>query len=319
MRHWLAAGVFCALAAGGLSLADADKTKEADKFIARIKGVGREGANNDKAAAAWKKLIALGPEALVPVAGSLSDDDLTSSNWLRPAFEAIAEKAVEDRNLPVKELEKFVTYTKNSRSGRRLAYEWLIQVDRKAPSRLLPTMLKDPSPELRRDAVAHAMAEAKGLLDKKDKDGARKGYQKALGGACDDDQVTSIAKALSGLGVKVDLPKHFGFVVRWHLAAPFEHSKGVGWDKVYGPEKGVNLADTYEGKGGAQVKWVAHATTDDRGLVDLNKALGKFKGAIAYAYAEVDAPEAQEVELRAGCINGLKMFVNGKEVFALEE
>ena len=29
------------------------------------------------------------------------------------------------------------------------------------------------------------------------------------------------------------LQKHFGFVTSWHLAAPFENTKGVGYAKVY--------------------------------------------------------------------------------------
>jgi hypothetical protein len=255
----------------------------------------------------------------VPIAGALSADDLTSSNWLRPAFDAIAEKALDAGKLPTAELEKFVANTKGSPTGRRLAYEWLVKADKTTPGRLLPKMLLDPSAELRRDAVEVVMTQAKGLLDKGDKKAATATYQKALSGACDDDQVDAIATALKGLGIKVDLPKHYGFVMRWHLIGPFEHANGVGWNKVYPPEKQIDLAGNYEGKGGKQVKWTAFTTDDERGKVDLNKALGKFKGSVAYAYAEVDSPAAREIEVRTGSITALKIWVNGKQVFAHDE
>lgn len=316
MRLWLAAGFLLALAAGGLTVADTAKAKQADGLIAELKAVGREGANNAKAAAAWKKLVALGTGALVPIASALDDDDLTSSNWLRPAFDAIAEAAEEGGKLPAAELEKFVTNAKNSPPGRRLAYEWLVKADAKAPARLLPKMLKDPSAELRRDAVALVITEAKGLSDKA---AATKAYQRALSGACDDDQVDEIAQALKKLGVTVDVPKHFGFVTRWHVAGPFDHGKGVGWARAYPPERGVNLGAAYEGKDGKQVKWVEHTTTHEKGVVDLNKVVAEIKGAVAYAYAEVESPADQQIEVRAGCINGLKIFVNGKQVFARDE
>ena len=62
-----------------------------------------------------------------------------------------AERALQaKRPLPAEQLEKFVRDTKHSGPGRRLAYEWLVRVDTRAPERLLPSMLNDPSTELRR-------------------------------------------------------------------------------------------------------------------------------------------------------------------------
>jgi hypothetical protein len=199
-----------------------------------------------------------------------------------------------------------------------MAYEWLVKVDKSAPDRLLPEMLLDPSPELRRDAVARVIALADALVRKKDGD-ARATYQRALTGACDSDQVDAIAKGLDKLGVKVDRARHMGFVTHWYLIAPFDHHNGVGWDQAYPPEKGVNLSASYKGKDEKTAKWLAHTTAEPYGKVDLNKVLGKRKGTVAYAYAVVESPKERLVELRAGCINGLKIFLNAKEVFAREE
>src|SRR5205823_650133 len=62
-------------------------------------------------------------------------------------------------------------------------------------------------------------------------------------------------------------------------------------------------------------RWVRHTTA----LVDLNKALGKQKGAVAYAHAVIVSPRARPVQVRAGSINAIKVFLNGKEIFAREE
>jgi hypothetical protein len=318
MHRLLTAGAFLLLAAGALAAADTPE-RDVAAHLQQIRKVGREGSGNAAAAKAWKALVAAGNAALVPILAAMDDDDLTSSNWLRPAFDAIAEKSLANgKGLPKAELEKFVNDRTHAGSARRVAYEWLVKVDKTAPDRLLPKMLLDPSAELRRDAVARVIAQADALCRKKE-DGARAAYQLALTGACDSDQVDAIAKALDKLGVKVDQARHMGFVQHWYLVAPFDHHNGVGWDQAYPPEKRVNLSASYKGKDEKTAKWVAHTTNDPYGKVDLNRALGKMKGTVAYAYAVVDSPKQRLVELRAGCINGLKIFLNGKEVFAREE
>jgi hypothetical protein len=200
-----------------------------------------------------------------------------------------------------------------------LAYEWLVRVDPQTPDRLLPAMLDDPGKELRRDAVARVLKEAQTFLDKKDNAAAMAAYRKALAAAREKDQVELIAKQLKPLGVEVDLPAHFGFVQQWMLAAPFDSTDGVGYGIAYPPEKQVDLRATYKGKGDAEVRWAEHVTTDPFGVVNLNKGLGQKKGAVAYAFAVIDSPRKQTVEVRAGSPNALKIFLNGKLLFSREE
>ena len=56
----------------------------------------------------------------------------------------------------------------------------------------------------------------------------------------------------------------------------------------------------------------------DDGIVDLAAAYDKEKGAVAYLYAEFDSPTDQPAEVRLGCINANKVWINGKEVMANE-
>ena len=257
---------------------------------------------------------------LPTVLAAFDDSDSTAANWLRTAVDAIAERALEDKQrLPTAELEQFILRQQHNDAARRLAYEWLARVDSTAPARLLPGMLHDPSLELRRDAVELVLQEAQRELKKGDKLGATAAFRKALSGAIDRDQVDRIAKELHTLGVEIDLAAHFGFIRPWLLIGPFDSHGGAGFRKAFPPEKSIDLAATYAGKNATPVHWIAYATADPYGVVDLNKAVGKHMGAAAYAFAAVLSPTERPVQIRAGSQNALKIYLNGKLVFFREE
>lgn len=288
--------------------------------LTRLRTVGREGAGNAAAAKAWKEVVRQGPSVLPALLEAMDDTDATSANWLRTAVDAVAERALANgKSLPAEQLERFVRQKRHNGAARRLAYEWLCRVDPKTPDRLLPAMLQDPSPELRRDAVAAVLKEARTRLDNGDKDAARLAYQRAFTGACDKDQVDLIAKELGKLGVQVDVPAHFGFVRQWLLVAPFDNTGNKGFDTAYPPERAVDPKTVYKGKKEAEARWIAHTTEDRFGVVDLNKVLGKQKGVVAYAHSVLESPSERPIQIRAGSMNGLKIFLNGKEVFHRDE
>ena len=293
---------------------------EVAPLVARIRAVGAEGAGNAEAAAAWKQLVRLGPDALPEVLAALDDAGPVAANWLRSAVDAIAERQLATgRPLPAEALEKFVRDTRHAGPARRLAYEWLVRVDPEAPKRLLAGMLHDPGAELRRDAVDHVLRDAQRRLDRGDRPAATAAYRKALSGALDPDQVDQIAARLRELGSDVDLASHFGFVRHWSLIGPFDNHNGVGFGTAYPPEKKVDLAGHYKGQAGAELRWAQHTTADPYGVVDLNKALGKNSGAVAYAYAVVVSSAGRPVQVRVGSENAVKVFLNGRPIFAREE
>ena len=154
----------------------AARAAEPAALLKTIKAVGREGAGNPEAAKAWKQLTAEGPETLPVILAGMDDANPTASNWLRSAVDPILERAkATGKPLPTAQLEAFVKDTKHAPAPRRLAYDVLAAADKTVPERFLPTMLHDPSHELRRDAVAFAMASAKKKLDIGDKPGDRRG------------------------------------------------------------------------------------------------------------------------------------------------
>src|SRR5262249_14549063 len=126
-------------------------------------------------------------------------------------------------------------------------------------------------------------------------------------------------KALKEFGVEVDVAAHYGFIRTWMIAVPFDNTAGKGFDVAMAPEKGVDLAAAYKGKGDAEPRWAEHSTPDPLGRRDLTKQLGKQKGTPAYAYAVLDSPAELAAEVRLGCINSVKVFVNGQPLLAREE
>jgi hypothetical protein len=136
-------------------------------------------------------------------------------------------------------------------------------------------------------------------------------YRRTLSAARDLDQIDEAAARLRELGETVDLPRHFGFITRWKLIAPFENTNMSGFDVAYGPELNPDPSAEYDGKSG-RIKWLDHTTADPYGTIDLNTALSKYKGAIAYAYAEFTSDRDRDAEFRLGCITGHKLWVNGE-------
>jgi hypothetical protein len=296
---------------------------DAEPLIEKIAQVAREGQGAPQARAAWKSLVQQGPSALLPTLNALHAAQVAqpeAANWLRSAVDAIAERELASgRPLPVSELERFVRNRASEPRVRRLAYEWLCRADRTAPDRLLNGMLQDPSVELRRDAVAVVMNDARANLELGDQSAARATYQVALDAARDRDQVDEIAKQLKGLGVTVDLATHFGFIKTWQVIGPFDSSGGKGYAALHPPEMGVNLAARHKGKANAELAWKAHTSTHAYAQVDFNKAIGKHMGCAGFAFAAFDVEKEQPAELRVESNNAIKVFCNGQLVYAHEE
>lgn len=303
---WGSATVLALLVAAPLSAAD-----ETTNSIVTIKAVSREGTGNDAAGQAWKTLVAQGVPALIPTLEAIDESNPRAANWLRTAVDAIAEtEAKAGRKLPADKLEAFTKDTKFAPSARRIAYELLVKQDTAAKARLLPGFLNDPSPELRRDAVAAAL------------DGAttREDLEKLFTFTRDPDQVDAVAKLLDEKHkTRVSVSEHYAFVTHWHLVGPFDSSEGKALTLAHSPEKATDAAGKFKVKSGADVAWKPHVTGNRYGYVDLNKAVGKEKDAAAYALAVVRAEKDTPCEIRVGTPNAIQVFLNGTKVFEREE
>ncbi len=286
-----------------------------EPLLKTLRAVGPKGAGNRRAARAWEQLVRADAEKLPAILAGLDGAGPVAANWIRTAVDAVAEDQLRrGGRLPAQRLEGFVLDRRHAPRARRLAYEWLVRVDPSAPQRLLGGMLDDPSLEIRRDAVARRIEQANVFQKQQRLAEAALVYREALTAARDLDQIKLLAGRLRKLGLTVDLPRHFGFVVRWKVIGPFDNTDEKGFDAVYQPERQLDLGARCQGKHG-EVKWIEHLTEHEYGRVDLNKVLEEEKSVVAYATTEFVSKGRQEVEFRAGSHNAVKVWLNGRLVY----
>jgi hypothetical protein len=305
MLVWLAASTQCLAAASPV---------ESD--LAVLAAVEKDGKGHSQAQQAMRRLRSASPAELPTMLKALDRAGPLAAEWIRNAFETVADRALrQKRALPAAELEQLVVVRSHAPRARRLAYEWLVKVDPSAEGRLISRMLLDPAPEFRRDAVALRIAEAAKVNPKIDRAKAIRLYREALSGAVHDDQVKAIVQALAGLGEKVDIVAHFGFLTCFSAIGPFDNRGGIGLDAVYPPEREIRLEATYDGQLG-KVSWRPLTTTQEYGIVDIAHQIKPYKGAVMYALAEFDSPRDRTLELRLATQNAWKIWVNGEFLFS---
>jgi hypothetical protein len=284
---------------------------ELEPLLKPLLAVGPGGVGNREAAVAWQQVAQSDASQLPVLLAALDQAGPLAANWIRTAIDAIAERQLQrGGKLPTAELERFLAETRHDPRARRLAYEWLVRVDPTAPDRIIPTMLNDPSVEMRRDAVERLIEQGTRLAETQ-KDQAAAVYKQALSASRDLDQIRLLAERLRRLGQQVDLPRHFGFILQWKTVGPFDNTGEKGFAVVYPPEKGIDLSAACPGKHGS-VKWGDSISKDDYGHIDLNKALGEEKEVVGYAASEFVAEKPQDVEFRLASFNAVKLWLNGK-------
>ena len=289
------------------------KDKLADA-VATIQKVGLNGQGHEEAVLAMRVLNQAKPEQIPVILEGMDDENKLAVNWLRGAVIKIVGGGA---NLPRKQIQEFFDDKERSHLGRLLAFDLLTDGNEKLSNEIIPTLVDDPSLPLRYKAIGHLMDKAKSA-DSIEAIGML-GY--ALDKARDVNQVINITKALDEKGVAVDLQKQLGFINNWQLVGNFDNKDEKGYDVAYGPEKSLSEIDAeakYKGNDEAEVSWESHNTTEPTGLVDLNKAIGKIKGVIVYAAANYESDADRTADIRIGCINAHKVWVNGNLVMANE-
>ncbi len=299
----------------------AEESVALEHQIASLLAVGKEGKGNEEASQAWKRIASVDAYSIPKILAAIDQSQPISANYIRSAVDAIAGRAKSENSpLPVKDLEAFLRDIAHHPKARRFAYELLIAVDPAAKDRWVSSFLLDPSPELRRDSVEYWKGLADAELKGDAKERAIELYEKAMTGAVDEDQVSTIAKKLEDLGKPVDVPTHFGLIQNWKVIGPFDNTGEKGYDTAYPPEEKIDFAGKYPGKG-KEVSWIDWTTTHQLAKVDLQKGLEmeKAKGTIAYGHAVVTLPEARVAQVRLSTPNGWKLWVNGEYVFGKAE
>lgn len=281
-----------------------------DEAIQHLLATGPDAAGADKAQRAVDSLVAAGPKALPAILAAVPDD-VVKANWLRVAFNRIVDDAVREKKpLPADELLSFVNDKTKPGRSRRLALEAVEKVTPGTTAKVIDAGLNDP--EFGADAVAVRMGEA-AAVEKADPAAAAKLYREAFDVARDFNQCLALAQRLKALDVVVDPLARLGVVREWAVLGPFDDPDEKGFARPCPPESKLDPTASYDGKGG-KIAWKRFTSDVPDGRIDLLKAVGPHDGAIAYAYAVVNSPKDQEVELRASGDDNLAVWVNGTKV-----
>jgi hypothetical protein len=307
-----AIGLLCFAASSFSSLFAQDSI---ERDIAELLKIGREGEGNESASVAASHLSKSDADVLLPILRATGKGSPVADNWLRGVANTIVDRALKAKaSLPMDPLMGFIRDTSQLEAARILAFDLLSQADASVASKLEEELRNDPVQSLRRGAVAKLTKAASSADPSKSK----QLWMEALSSVRDEDQTKTVVEALRKLGVEVDVPKHFGFLTHWHVMGPFENTERKGFETAFAPEKEMDLGKSYEGKG-KTVTWQAFESKEEYGKVDLNKPLTALKEATAYAFTSLNAPEERDVELRLGCKNAWKIWLNGKLLFSRDE
>lgn len=283
-----------------------------------IRAVGAEGRGNAAASAAWGQVAKADAATIPALLEAMDGANDYALNWLRSAVETIAQREAGALKPVLSTVEAVLRDSSHHPRARRLAYELISASDAARAVALLPDFLNDPGNELRRAAVQQLADGAAAKATAGDKAGALGDYRKALGFAREADQIEAFAKQLGELGDKVDLQKTFGWVTRWKVIGPFDNAGGAGFERAFAPEQGVDFTAEVDGQGG-KVRWRDYESKSEYGLVDFNQPLTALKSVTGYAAAEFWSESARTVEIRLGCKNGWKVWVNGRFLFGRDE
>jgi hypothetical protein len=307
LRTTLICAIFGMPCGARFSMAD-----EVDVAIGVLKKIEANNAGNKKAVDAVKAIQSGRPTALIRVLEGMKGASPVGKNYLSGAAGTLFQR----NSLYLRsQLESFLQDQKQDGEARYLVFEWLTDKNPKLREEMLGTFLEDSSLELRYAAIEQA-------LKKLEKSDQAEPLQKLLDLARHPSQIEDIVKKLKELGQTVDQAKVFGFLMSWQVIGPFDNQDQKHFHTAYPVENDLlsesfDLTRKYAGKSG-EVAWQEITTDDNAGVVELAERYNKEKGAIVYARTTFKSDKDRDVEMRLGCINANKLWVNDEEIFMNE-
>jgi hypothetical protein len=256
-----------------------------------------------------QQLVAAKDVDLMTVLRAMKGATPLGKNWLHGLANSLHRNQNSASN---EELASFLADASQDPEARYTVFRWQTDRDETLRSALLSRMLEDPSLEIRFDAVAEGILQCEASNEKQ--------WRRLLDSARHPVQTAAIIEKLKGLGVAIDMADHMGFVRSWTLIGPFDNVGSDKFDVEYAVETdwvAGKVRDNYQGKNGS-VSWLEHTTDNSEGQIDLAKLFNNEKGCVVYAMAAIQAPAAISCEVRVGCINAQKVWVNGREVISNE-
>ncbi|HLU48138.1 MAG TPA: HEAT repeat domain-containing protein, partial [Planctomycetota bacterium] len=104
-----------------------------------------------------------------------------------------------------------------------------------------------------------------------------------------------------------------GFVLDWWLVGPIQDNNGRAMTTSFFPEERIQFEEI-ERIGPRRFRWKKLERLCLDGKVDLTVEFRRSQNVIAYAYSEIEVPEARDAVLRLGSDDGVVCWVNEKKV-----
>ncbi|NQT26611.1 tetratricopeptide repeat protein [candidate division KSB1 bacterium] len=98
----------------------------------------------------------------------------------------------------------------------------------------------------------------------------------------------------------------------WRVIGPFENRNGFG--KKFPPEKKIDFTKIYKSNG-QKTGWQLHSDSFYDGFINLKKDFAEPNWAVAYGVLDIKSEFAQQVWIRLGTTDGIKVWVNEEEVW----
>src|SRR5262249_20868414 len=96
---------------------------------------------------------------------------------------------------------------------------------------------------------------------------------------------------------------------KWHYIGPFDNADGLGFERVYPPEREIDLTKTYAGKGSVTAGWKEYPNFAVGKINDLRR-FANNDHSIIYLYHQIDATEAVELPVSLGSDDSLAVWLN---------
>ena len=132
-----------------------------------------------------------------------------------------------------------------------------------------------------------------------------------------EDSVRHAVHAMRAHGPNPAFARSLGYINQWWMTGPFPWNPNSGFEVDFIGEPEVSLADTYE-VDGETLAWERRESTDAAALFDLMTHVSPSENVVAFAYAEIKVDEGGPAQVRLGSDDGIRVWVNGEEVFQID-
>nr|HPK00334.1 HEAT repeat domain-containing protein [Candidatus Hydrogenedentota bacterium] len=139
-------------------------------------------------------------------------------------------------------------------------------------------------------------------------------FDRVLRDGASPEVLVGMAAHLQGLQTTLDTTQLLGVIKQWHVIGPFQWKNDDDWLTAFVDEPSINL-DGVCMDGDAERRWTPVTSRDALGLVDLVGTIGQHDRVFAYAYTEIDVPEASPAQIRIGSDDGNAVWLNGEKIW----